>query len=153
MRLADIMETSVETTTPETSAEQAYTRMRLHGCHHLVVVRDGAVLGVLSDRDLGSRRGAAVRAGQTVGELMASPVASATPSTTTRKAANLMRGRSIGCLPVMDGRRLVGIVTVSDLLDALGGHVERPTATAKRWVMKGRGPRQKAQGARSQGRA
>jgi predicted transcriptional regulator len=35
---------------------------------------------------------------------------------TVRQAATLMRGWSIGCLPVVDGQGLVGIVTVSDLL-------------------------------------
>ena len=144
MRLADIMVTEVETTTPDTPAEKAYQFMRFHQCHHLVVVRERQVIGIISDRDLGSRHGAMLRAGRNVGELMSSPVTSGTPSMTTRQAANLMRGHSIGCLPILDRGDLVGIVTVSDLLQAVGSGLVRTLMQSKRWVMKGRGPRRKA---------
>jgi CBS domain-containing protein len=62
------------------------------------------------------------------------------PATTLRKAANLMRGRSIGCLVVADRDRIVGIVTVADLLDLIGRGVERPVASARRWTLKHRTP-------------
>ncbi len=150
MRLADLMVTKVKTTTPETPADKAYEFMRLHSCHHLVVVRGRQVIGIISDRDLGSRHGALLRAGHNVGELMSSPVTSANPTTTARQAANLMRGRSIGCLPVLEEGELVGIVTVSDLLRAIGSGVIRPASESKRWVMKGRGPRRKAFAAHGQ---
>jgi CBS domain-containing protein len=42
-----------------------------------------------------------------------------------------MRGRSIGCVPVVDRDRLVGIVTVSDLLEVLGRGIERPGRKAR----------------------
>ena len=45
---------------------------------------------------------------------------------TVRVVANRMRGRSIGCVPVVDRERLIGIVTVSDLLEALGRGIDRP---------------------------
>ena len=51
---------------------------------------------------------------------------------TIRFIANLMRGRTIGSVPVVDGRRLVGIVTVSDLLEARGRGIERPAKPARR---------------------
>jgi acetoin utilization protein AcuB len=50
---------------------------------------------------------------------MTAPVATAAPDTTVREAANLLRGRHIGCLPIVEDGRLVGIVTVADLLDLL----------------------------------
>ncbi len=75
---------------------------------------------------------------------MTAPAISAAPDMTIRKAANLLRGRSIGCLPVMDGGHLVGIVTTSDLLERIGRGVERPVSRGKRWILKGRGPRRKS---------
>jgi CBS domain-containing membrane protein len=51
---------------------------------------------------------------------MTAPVLTVDSATTIRRTANLMRGRSIGCVPVVDAGRLVGIVTVSDLLALLG---------------------------------
>lgn len=124
-------------------AEDAYHRMRAHRIHHLVVLDGRNVVGVVSDRDLGGVRGARIRAGRTVGELMASPVVTAETTMTVREAANKLRGRGIGCLPVMERGRLVGIVTVSDLLELIGRGVERPVPKARRWILdhrRSRGP-------------
>jgi acetoin utilization protein AcuB len=132
MRLADIMTRDVKTATPREPADDAYGRMRLHRIRHLVIMEGKRVVGVLSERDLGGARGASVRGGRTVEELMARDVATATPETTVRQAANLLRGRTIGCLPVMEGSKLLGIVTVTDLLE-LVGEVIRKASTDARW--------------------
>jgi len=63
---------------------------------------------------------------------MTGDVAAATPQMTERQAANLLRGRSIGCLPVLDDGKLVGIVTITDLLEILG-EVIRRASTDARW--------------------
>jgi acetoin utilization protein AcuB len=126
VRLQDVMSTDVKTVGPDVPAEAAWTTMAGHGIHHLVVMKDGAVAGVLSDRDAGGRDGAELRRHCAAGDLMSEPAIVATPSTTVRKAANLMRGRSIGCLVVVEKGRLRGIVTVSDLLGLIGRGTERP---------------------------
>ena len=51
-----------------------------------------------------------MRKGRTVADLMTPHVVTATPTTTVRQAANLMRGRSIGCLVVTNGSRVAGNV-------------------------------------------
>jgi acetoin utilization protein AcuB len=119
MRVDEIMSTEVRTIGIDRTAEQASSEMRLRRIHHLVVVEQGRVVGVVSERDL---RGMTERAGsfKTVGELMSPDVVVAKPKTTVRQAANLLRGRSIGCLPIMDNSRLMGIVTVTDLLEYIG---------------------------------
>jgi CBS domain-containing protein len=43
------------------------------------------------------------------------------PDTSVHRAVNVMRGHSIGCVIVVDGRRAVGIVTLADLLDHIDG--------------------------------
>jgi CBS domain-containing protein len=65
---------------------------------------------------------------------MTERVVTVPPTTPIRKAANLMRGRSIGCLVVSNRGRVAGIVTVSDLLTLLGRGEERPTTPAKRGI-------------------
>jgi CBS domain-containing protein len=69
------------------------------------------------------------------------------PSTTVKRAANLMRGRSIGCVVVANRGRVVGIVTVADLLELLGRGSTRPMAATKRWTLKHRTPHRKQVGA------
>ena len=143
MRLVDLMATSVKTISPTDSAETAWQRMRIDGVHHLVVLDRHAVVGVISNRDLGGARGARMREGLQVRDLMSAHVVSAPPDTTLRSAANLMRGRSIGCLPVMDKGAVRGIITVTDLLEMIGKGAERPVAKAERAVLRGRGQRRK----------
>jgi acetoin utilization protein AcuB len=128
----------VETVSPEESVDTAIRRMRSAKIRHLVVVRGRKVLGVLSDRDLG------LGTRESVVDVMTEHAISASPDMTIRKAANLLRGRSVGCLPVMEDGKLVGIVTTTDLLERIGRGAERPISRGKRWTLKGRGPRRKS---------
>jgi predicted transcriptional regulator len=69
-----------------------------------------------------------------VAAMMTAYAVKAIPGMPVRQAANVMRGWNIGCLPVVDGGSLVGIVTVSDLLRIIAEGVERPAVRAKRAV-------------------
>ena len=144
MRVQDVMSRNVKTISPTTPAEDAWNLMRVHKIHHLVVTDAGRVVGVLSHRDAGGQRGFSVRVGNAVADLMTEKPVTVRPTTTVRQAANLMRGRSIGCLVVMDGERLRGIVTVSDLLELIGRGLDRGVATAARWTLKHRVPHHKS---------
>ena len=118
MRLADLMQTDVKTITDGRPAEEAWELMKLHGFHHLVVTQGTQVVGVISDGDLRNVR-PQLRRELSVASLMNRDVVTAKPHTLVRDAANLMRGRAVGCLPVMEGADLVGIVTTTDLLELI----------------------------------
>jgi acetoin utilization protein AcuB len=126
------MTTDVQTVPPDMKAVDAWEFMRRRGIHHLVVMDGSRVRGVLSDRDAGGRSGTALRARSRVADLMTTPVITADSTTTVRRVANLMRGRTIGCVPVLKGERLVGILTTSDLLLLLGRGVARPARPERR---------------------
>jgi CBS domain-containing protein len=127
MRVFEVMTEGVRTVSPSLPAGEAWQLMRTEGIHHLVVTLDKRIVGVLSDRDAGGPRGAQLRAGAAVGDLMTHDVVTIRTRETVSRAANLMRGRTIGCLPVLAGKKLVGIVTTSDLLEVLGtGGDRRP---------------------------
>jgi acetoin utilization protein AcuB len=121
MRVQEVMTDNVRTVTPAMPAEQARSLMKTDKIHHLVVVNGRRVVGVLSDRDTGETRD-----GRTVAEVMTRRVATIEQDATIRQAANVMRGRTIGCLPVLRNDRLVGIVTTADLLRVIGGAADRP---------------------------
>jgi CBS domain-containing protein len=143
MRVSDVMSSDVKSVTAALPAEDAWRRMRAERIHHLVVLDGKAVAGVISDRDAGGPKGAAVRAGHAVGELMTRHVVTVTPDTTVKRAANLMRGRSIGCAVVTDKGRVTGIVTTSDLLELLGRGAIRPTPVSRRAPLNYRAPHRK----------
>lgn len=131
MRVSELMTTRVHAVPADMDATAAWELMRRRQIRHLVVMRDSAIVGVLSDRDLGGRSGMTVRSGRTVADLMTKKVVSIGSTETIRAAANLMRGRTIGCLPVVDKGRLVGIITVSDLLRLVGRGIDRPSAATR----------------------
>ena len=141
MRLRDIMHTKVETISPRESAAVALERMRRARIRHLVVQDGKRIVGVLSDRDVGGV--GSLRRVETVEDVMTSPAITCSPDLTLRQAANLLRGRTMGCLPILEDGEIVGIVTTTDLLEMIGAGIERPVPKTRRWILKDRGPRRK----------
>jgi CBS domain-containing protein len=96
--------------------------MQAKNIHHLLVTEGAELVGVLSARDLarGGRRGKAAPR-LLVADFMTPQVVTVKPDTSVHRAANMMRGHSIGCVIVVDERGAVGIVTLADLLDHVGG--------------------------------
>ena len=136
MPVREIMSTRVVTIKPTEAASEAWTRMRRRRIRHLLVMEGTRLFGVLSERDLGGRAGNDIRKRRRVQDLMTSHVASAAPETTIRQAADLMRKRLIGSLPVLDGDRLVGIVTATDVFDALGSAASVTMSRAERQLLR-----------------
>ena len=143
MRVEDVMSKEVRTASIATTAEEEWNVMHLHRIHHLVVTEGRRIVGMISERDLGGARGAAMRANRTVGDLMTTSVVTVPPTTTVRRAANLMRGRSIGCVVVARPGGLVGIVTTADLLALMGRGEERRVPSTTRWALRHRAPHRK----------
>ena len=128
-RVRDVMSPHVRTVPEDADLEQALQQMTWCGIRHLVVLReDGAVAGVLSQRDVFERMafqttalalGHATR-DQTVRSAMRIPAETIGPDELAADAARRMAGRKFGCMPVVDGETLVGIVTATDLLSEYG---------------------------------
>jgi acetoin utilization protein AcuB len=143
MRVAEIMTKDVQTVPPTMPASEAWELMRRRRVRHLVVASGAAIVGVLSERDARVPDGAGARVPSRVQDLMTGDVVTTTPDATIRRVANVMQGRTIGCLPVVDGKRLVGIVTTSDLLRLLGGGTDRPARPSRRAALHYRVPHKK----------
>jgi CBS domain-containing protein len=144
MRISQIMKHPVETARLDEPAESAWDRMRQKKIHHMVVKDEEKIVGVLSARDVEGDDRVAIRKQLTVRDLMTPFAVKVKETASVRRAANLMRGWTVGCLPVVDGReRLVGIVTVSDLLTLIGRGGEKSPAAGKpeRWTLARRAPR------------
>ena len=147
MRVQDVMTEAVYKVSSDTAAEDAWNLMRMRRIHHLVVTRAGRIVGLLSARDFGEIKGPRARELHTVADLMTPHVVTVSPTTTIRKAANVMRGHSIGCLVVVTGGRIVGIVTVADLLELMGRGHDLPAPTGRRRLIHHRVPHEKHHGA------
>src|SRR5688572_24740264 len=99
MRLQDVMSTEVATVRADEPVARARALMSERRIHQLVVMDGQDVVGVISNHDTSLRKGTTVQEAMTPSPLVVGP------RTTMRQAANLMRGRRIGSLPVVDKDR------------------------------------------------
>ncbi len=104
------------TVTPQDPVAHAQERMRTGGFRRLPVVQDGTLIGIITDRDIRLYEG--LEEHTKVGAVMTAPPLTVSPQTTVEDATQLMLRRKVGGLPVLDGQKLVGIITTSDILQA-----------------------------------
>lgn len=138
MRIHDVMNKNVVTIAPEESVSAARERIRAEGIHHLVVTERKKIVGVLSDRDLTTGDDEA-----RVKDVMTKETLTITPGETLRKAAGMLDGANVSCLPVVEDGKLAGIVTTSDLLRALAKGATHPEPPSERYILRKRGPRKR----------
>ncbi len=91
--------------------------MRERNVRHLPVTEGPTVLGMISDRDLRAVLGRALPATTPVPEFMTTDVQTVAPDDDVAHAAELMAELKIGGLPVVERDALVGMITVTDLLE------------------------------------
>ena len=121
MSVAEVMTPRPRTIRPTDTVEKAIDVLENAEFRHLPVVDDeGALVGILSDRDLGSRRKREFDAETRVEDLMSGSVVSLTIDAEIGDAVDAMLEQRIGAVPVVDGNgRLRGIVSYVDVLRAL----------------------------------
>jgi acetoin utilization protein AcuB len=140
MEITRWMKHPVHCVKPLDSIHHARELMEKHRVNQLPVVVDGHLIGIITDRDLRdafpsvfesslfTRRKPAVAATDprsvTVEMVMTPNVTTIAPSGSMAEAARLMRNQRIGALPVVEGKRVVGILTRSDVLDGFIDLVE-----------------------------
>lgn len=126
LQVKDSMSREIVTLSPDETAATALAVCRERRIRHLPVLRGGRLVGIVSDRDLRSSTPALGDPARTaalqevlVQDVMAPEVVTVLPDDPIELAANTMREHRIGCLPVLEGDELVGILTASDVMDAL----------------------------------
>ena len=117
MLVKDVMNKKVLTCSPETSAREASSTMTDNRIGSLVVLRNGKIVGILTERDILK----AVATGNSdfdslpVEQIMTRYIISIKPDAGIEKAINLMVENDIKKLPVISGEKLVGIITTNDI--------------------------------------
>lgn len=141
MLARDRMTSRVVTVRPNDSIQDARELMKAHGIRHLPVLRGQAIAGIVSDRDLQDRA-------NVVADVMTVSPLTISPDTSVDEAAHLMQAERINALLVVERKRLLGILTTSDVLKAfvdLSGVAEATT----RMIAVGKGVRNAEQKIRS----
>jgi acetoin utilization protein AcuB len=116
MLVAKRMSKDPKTIAPDDYLAGAQAKMQEGRFHRLPVVREGKLVGIITDRDLREHTGFLEQT--KVSAVMTENVMTITPRVTLEKAAQLMLSHNIGGLPVTDEGKTVGIITTSDILQA-----------------------------------
>lgn len=130
IQVSEIMNRKLITVDTRTSLCQAQRVLDQHHIRHLFVMDGKRLVGIVTDRDIrkaapSSKSPLTIREREEfmdelkVVEVMSRKLITACPTTTVREAAKVMVRGKIGCLPVVEGNTLVGIVTETDLLAIL----------------------------------
>jgi acetoin utilization protein AcuB len=114
MLVRNRMSPKVITVEPQQSLTEARSLLHRHSIRQLPVLRNGRLVGIITDRDL---RGAGNK-DATVAELMTPKPIVIGPNASVDEAARTLTAHKIGALPVVDGGKLVGILASADILDA-----------------------------------
>jgi nucleotide-binding universal stress UspA family protein/predicted transcriptional regulator len=104
------------TVPPDQKLTMACMLMQERRFRSLPVVQDGSLLGIITDRDI--RTNLNYLESIEVGKVMTEKLITVSPNSSIWEAAQLMRDRKIGALPVLEDGQLVGIISTTDLLKA-----------------------------------
>jgi CBS domain-containing protein len=118
------MGTELFTLTPDTVVGSALRLASAKDVHHFLVIEEGNLTGIVCASDLKQ-----ARVGSQVSGCMRTPVLCIGPETTVGDAADIMAENAVGCLPVVTGAFLVGILTRNRIEEVTGKTVvaARPT--------------------------
>ena len=143
MRVKALMSRVVISVPGTTPVLEARALMLKEGIRHLLVVDDGRLQGIVTDRDIRLNLPSPATslsvweinhllARLTVASVMTRAVIVINPERDAREAARIMVDHKIGALPVLDGEHLLGIITETDLLRAFVASPESAAEPAGR---------------------
>ncbi len=127
MRVSEIMTNAAVTDRPDDTLSEAASKMWRQQTGSLLVIDGEDLVGILTERDV--LKAVATGANLTdtrLSEVMTKDLVTVGPQTSLREAAKVMADRWIRHLPVMDGGKLVGVVSQRDLAGVLAGALNEP---------------------------
>jgi CBS domain-containing protein len=121
---------------PDQSVAQVVALLAERRIGAVPVMADGEVLGVFSERDLVAllRDGDAAALSRPVAEVMTAPAVTVRPDDPVLAALSLMTRRRVRHLPVVDGERVVGLVSIGDLVKYRIDRIEAEAAAMRDYI-------------------
>jgi CBS domain-containing protein len=126
MRISEVMTEAAVTDRPTDSLQQAARKMREQQTGSLLVLEGDQLVGIITERDVLKAVAIGTPLDTPISEVMSKDLITVEPGTSLREAAGIMTERWIRHLPVLEGGRLVGIVSQRDLAGVLAGALNEP---------------------------
>ena len=122
--------------TPDQKVSEAVALLAEKRIGAVPVMADGQVTGIFSERDViyGLREGDARALDRTVGEVMTSPALTVTPEDAVIAALSLMTKRRIRHLPVVQDGKVIGVVSIGDLVKYRIDRIEADAAAMRDYI-------------------
>ena len=140
MKVRDVMSVNPLTLSPEDTLMEALQLMRLRKIRRIPIVVGEKLVGLLTEGDLKRAEPSTlsdtqehfitVMEGTQVSQIMIENLVTTTADTSLLEAARTLKKNKYGALPVLDGEKLIGILTDNDLLGALVTLLEREDGPA-----------------------
>jgi acetoin utilization protein AcuB len=118
MKVKKRMAKKLVTTRKDATVADAINLMKKHSIRHLPVVEDGELLGWVTERDIREAYLASLIEQVSIGDIMTKDPITISPGANLEEAAELLYRHGIGGLPVVDKGKLVGVITVADIMAA-----------------------------------
>jgi acetoin utilization protein AcuB len=118
MKVKKRMAKKLVTTRKEATVSDAINLMKKHSIRHLPVVEQGELLGWVTERDIREAYLASLIEQVSIGDIMIKDPITIAPEANLEEAAELLYRHGIGGLPVVDKGKLVGVITVADIMAA-----------------------------------
>jgi CBS domain-containing protein len=129
MRVSEIMTNAAVTDQADDTLAEAAKKMWNQQTGSLLVMDGEDLVGIVTERDvLKAVAGGGSLQETHVSEVMSKDLVTVGPGTSLREAAKIMTDRWIRHLPVVDGGRLVGVISQRDLAGVLAGALNEPEA-------------------------
>lgn len=142
MRIADVLRTkgaAVATITPETSVSGLLTELSLHNIGAMVVVSADGVVGIVSERDVvrNLHEHGVELLRLPVSQIMTTMVATCSPTDTVDHLTALMTTKRVRHIPVVENDRLVGIVSIGDVVKQRMEELESEQRALQDYITRG----------------
>ena len=122
--------------TPDDTVFNALQLLAQHEVGALMVMQDGKLVGVVSERDYTRKVALQGKNSKetTVASIMTSNVQTVSPSTGTRACMALMREKKFRHLPVVEGDKVLGMISIRDIMDDIIDDNERTISDLESYI-------------------
>ena len=129
MRVSEIMTNAAVIDAADDTLAEAARKMWKQQTGSLLVIEEDDLVGIITERDILRAVATGIPLHEArISEVMTKDVMTVGPGTSLREAAKIMADRWIRHLPVLDGGKLVGIISQRDLTGVLAGALNEPDA-------------------------
>ena len=136
-RVEDYMTKEVVFANLTDALQLAATKMAERDIGSIVIVQEGKPIGIVTERDFVRRVAALGKDSRTltVADIMSTPLVTVGPECDINSAAKIMTDNNIKRLPVVEGERLVGIITSFDIAKVMAEEAHPLLQTPRLWFL------------------